>query len=114
MSLLSYTSCSRELVGCAERTKIVYIARKLDVFQLTMVRKTHTTRSYSSTFVMLSDPSTDLEAYFQGFPVTINGVETSDTVKRYFDSVLDSSTQTDSATSFYFKSLNMTKYSETE
>jgi hypothetical protein len=72
------------------------------------------TNPNSPSFVMLSDPSTAFGMDEQGGIIKANGVETPVTVKRCFDSVLDSSTQTDSAASFYKESLNMTNKVETE
>jgi hypothetical protein len=68
----------------------------------------------SSSFVMLSDKSIAFRGHSQGGSVTINGVETSRNGYRCFDSVLDSSSQTDLVASFYKETLNMTRETKTE
>lgn len=63
---------------------------------------------------MLSDKSTAFAVDHQGSLITVNGVETSLNAIRCFDSVLDSSIQTDSTASFNKKSFNMTEKVKTE
>jgi hypothetical protein len=67
---------------------------------------------HSSPFAMLSDSSSAFRVNNQGSGITTNGVKTSVTVKRCFDSVLDLSIQTDWVANFNKRSLNMTRESE--